>query len=461
MPTPSSSATAREARTLPFRSIVPRLVRDPIKALGDIGTEADGEIVRLNLGTFRPLLVTHPDHVQHVLRGNVANYARDGVFWRPLRRLFGGSVLSDGEIWEVSRATLQPLFAAKHVESLAGAMAETVADAVAALGETAGQERPVDAAAELARIVNKTVIRLFFGDRITPEESERLIPAHDAIATSIVSRLLLPLVPESVPLPGDRAFREAVRTFDSVMVPLVHGYTPSPGDGRDVFSLLCRTRDAQAGSLPPSWVRDNMVAMFAAGTETTVVALTWLWPILDRHPHVEARLREEIGRVVGGERVRPDHLPGLVYTRMVIQELLRLYPVGWMLPRVVVEPETLGGVRLRAGETVLISPFLTHRLPSVWDRPLEFDPERFAPGRGEHRHRYAYFPFGGGPHQCMGTHVFNMEAQFIVAAMLSAFRPALAAPVPPTPRAAASLRPRQSVIMTLRPAAHATAHGAS
>ena len=123
--------------------------------------------------------------------------------------------------------------------------------------------------------------------------------------------------------------------------------------------------------------------MFATGTETTVGALTWLWPLLDTHPRVSWRLCEEIDRVVGSGPVRAEHLAGLDYTRQVVQELLRLYPAGWLFPRRAVEAAELGGVTIKAGESILVSPFLTHRLEAFWERPLEFDPDRFAPGEGE------------------------------------------------------------------------------
>ncbi|RBQ14569.1 cytochrome P450 [Spongiactinospora rosea] len=447
MPISATARPARPARTLPFHRIVPRLVRDPIAALEAMSAEAAGEIVRLDLGTFRPYLVTHPDHVQQVFRGNAANYTREGVFWRPLHRLFGDGVLSDGPSWHTSRKVLQPVFTARNVDSLIGLMATTVAEAIDEL--VPASPATIDAADFMAQLVNRTVIAAFFDRRITDEESTRLIPAHDKIALSIVSRLLLPLVPHRVPLPGDRAFHQAVRTFDSVMRPLVARHPAAPPEGDDIFAVLCRARDASGGELDDQWVRDNMVAMFAAGTETTSVALTWLWPVLAENPHVAARLHAEIDEVVGDERVTPDHLPALRYTRMVVQELLRLYPVGWLLPRMVVRDDVMGGVRLQAGANVLISPYLTHRLGEFWEDPLRFDPERFAEAHAGARHRYAYFPFGGGPHQCLGTHVFDIEALLIVAGLLSRFRPRLLEGDRVTPRAAASLRTRRRVWMTL------------
>ncbi|MEW9532460.1 cytochrome P450 [Microbispora sp. NPDC049125] len=426
-----------------------------MRALLDMGREADGKIIRMNLGPFRPYLVTHPDHLQHILRGNSANYTRDGVFWRPLRRLFGDGIMSDGPSWELSRRTLQPVFTAKHVESLADLMAEAIVEGVDELAGPVASGRPIDVPAAMARIVNRTVMRVFFGDKIDIADAERLAPAFDTVGTSVIFRYLLPSVPESVPVPGDRAFRRAVRTIDEIVTPLVQRHRGRTSEGYDIFSVLCRARDDTGAEPSPAWVRDNLVAMLATATETTAGALTWFWLILEAHPDVAARLVGEITGVVGDERVRHSHLKDLPYTGQVVQELLRLYPVGWLFPRMIVEREALGGVWLERGETVIVSPYVTHRLESFWDRPDEFDPDRFSRQRSQNRHRYAYFPFGGGPHQCIGMHVFMIETRLVIAGILSRYRPVSNGRAIAPPKMGASLRPSRRVELTLRPLSHA------
>jgi cytochrome P450 len=131
--------------------------------------------------------------------------------------------------------------------------------------------------------------------------------------------------------------------------------------------------------------------------------------------------------------------------------VLRLYPLGWMIPRTVVGDDVIGGRRVRGGSTVLISPYLTHRMAEFWDRPEEFDPERFAPERDQRRHRFAYFPFGGGGHVCLGSHLFTVEAQLVIAAVLAKFRPSVVDAAQIKPQASASLRPSEPVELVLRP----------
>ena len=406
-------------KRVPLRTALSGLARDPLATLERIGRECDGAVVRLNLGAVRPYLLTHPDHVQRVLRERPEQYAREGMLWKPLRRLEGNGIASEGPSWERSRRLLQPLFTARSVNAVVDPMSDAIDEAVGELetGES------VDVIATMTRIVHRSLIRAFFGDRISRAEAERLGGAISTAFASLGWRIMLPFAPDWVRLPGDATFRRAVRQIDDVIVPHVRR---ARGDGTDILSWLAK--DATDEHL----VRDDVVAMFVAGTETTALALTWVWLLLDKHPDVAERL---------------DADPG--YAKPVLQEALRLYPVGWLIPRSVVTPDELDGEPIPKGATVFLSPYVTHRLPSLWDRPAVFDPRRFTdPPK---RHRYAYFPFGGGVHQCLGSHFFLVEAQLILASLLRRFRPVLVDPGPIAVRAAATLRPRRPVRMLLRP----------
>jgi cytochrome P450 len=445
----------QKARTFRLYRTLPRLLKDPLGEIEQIGRQAGGELVRIDFGVFRAHVASHPDHVQRILRDQAGDFLREGTFWRPLHRLFGDSILGEGPDWELSRRSLQPVLTTRHLNAVADRIAASINGSIEDLARTTPPGGPVDARAATGTIVNTAVLKVFFGDKISEADNERLLPAFEKIATAIAFRFLLPFLPESMPVPGDRAFRDGVAVMDDVLFSVIEQYRRRPDDGTDFFSALCEARTAEGEAVTDRWVRDNLVAMFATATETTVGALTWLWPLLDAHPEVAARLHEEIDRVVAGEPVAPRHLPGLTYTRQVVQELLRLYPVGWLFPRRAAVATTFDGVEVKAGDTLLLSPFLTHRLEEFWPRPLEFDPDRFTPGRaagGARRHRYSYFPFGGGPHQCIGMHIFNLEAELIVAGLLSRFRPALVTPVPETPRIGATLRPREDVRILLRAA---------
>lgn len=444
-----SEKSIGKARSIPILKAVPALVRDPLGALVSFGNAADGTVVKLNLGAFRPFLVTDPRHVQHVLRDNAANYVRDGrgMLWGSVKRLFGEGIMSEGQVWQASRRTLQPLFTARRVDALVDVMADEVSRAVDDL--PAGQ--PVDIGAELAGIVCRAIMRALFADKVSVPDALRIVAAQNTIATAVVARLLLPFVPNAVPMPGDRKFRDGVQQIDDILLPVVRRARAEPDGGDDIISTLSRATAPDGGTLDERQVRNDTVAMFATATETTYGILTYLWPVCDAYPEVAEKLYREIDEVVGDGPVTREHLGRLTYTRMVLEEMLRLWPVGWLIPRVAVEADVIDGVRIPKGADVFISPYITQRMDSVWERAAEFDPERFAAQRAERRHRYAHYPFGGGPHQCLGQYLFYLEAQLIVATLLSRFRFRLTTKGIPAPQVAASLRPGEKVELVLVP----------
>ncbi|WP_238018665.1 cytochrome P450 [Dactylosporangium sp. AC04546] len=444
---------ARKAGTVAFHRAVPRLARDPLGALVGFAEQAGGEVVRVNLGAFRPFLVSDPADVQHVLRDNAANYTRDGkgMLWRSVKRLFGEGILAEGQVWAASRNTLQPLFTARKVDALVDGLAASIDESVARLDEPARAGTPVDLGAELSTIVCGAIMRVLFADKVTVPEALRIVNAQNTIATAIVFRLVVPFVPNGVPMPGDRPFRDAVQQIDDILLPIVRAARERGDEGDDIISTLARAVDAQGRPIDERQARNDTVAMFATTTETTFGVLTWLWPILQAHPEVAERLYEEVDRVVGDGPITRAQLGEMTYMKAVLEELLRLYPVGWLIPRVTVADDVVGGTRIPAGADILVSPYITQRLAKVWERPSEFDPERFSAARSERHHRYAHYPFGGGPHVCLGQHLFYLEAQLIVATILRRFRFQVADPAIPEPQVAASLRPKAKVELTLQP----------
>ncbi|WP_246274804.1 cytochrome P450 [Phytohabitans houttuyneae] len=358
--------------------------------------------------------------------------------------------MSDGPPWEASRRNLQPLFTAKRVDALMARMAEVAHEAIDDLALRVRPDEPVDVATEMSRIVNRTIIRVFFGDRIPTAAADRIIPALYDIATSLVVRMALPRVPHRLPLPGDRAFHRGVATIDDVLLPAIREARRHRDGGDDVIATLCAASGSDGAELSERQVRDDVVTMFVTATETTSLTLTWLWPILRAHPEVAQRLYDEIDHVVAGDRVRHTHVPELRYLRAVLDELLRLYPVGWIFPRTALAADVIGVTGIPPGATLLVSPFLTHQMAEFWPDPQRFDPERFLSGGIPHR--YAYFPFGGGPHQCLGRHVFQVEAQLIVASLLSRMRPVPSSAPVPSLKVAATLLPHERVRMAFAPA---------
>ena len=215
--------------------------------------------------------------------------------------------------------------------------------------------------------------------------------------------------------------------------------------------MLLEARDEETGrGMDDRQVRDEVMGIYLAGHESTAVLLTWVWYLLSKHPEAARRVREEAVGVLGDRAPGVEDLPNLVYARMVVDETLRLYPSAWVLVRRALENDGIGPYRVPAGSMLFVCPYVTHRRSDLWENPEGFDPERFAPERGEGRPRYAYFPFGGGPRQCIGQNFALMEATLIVSTIARRYRLDLAPGenVKPTPRG--TLRPSSAPRMIPR-----------
>jgi cytochrome P450 len=192
-----------------------------------------------------------------------------------------------------------------------------------------------------------------------------------------------------------------------------------------------------------------VLTFLIAGHETTALALTWTWHLLAQHPEVERKLHQELDRVLGGRVPEFADLPALTYTERVIKESMRLYPPAWSLARTVISDFELRGYRIPAGANVVMSQWIMHRHPSYFPEPEKFAPDRWSPAKAQKLPRFAYFPFGGGPRQCIGSSFAMMEATLLLATIAQSFRLRAIPDHPVVPIPSFTLRPKHGIRMML------------
>ena len=413
-----------------------------------------GDVVRLDAGPpgrrVRAHLVTHPDGVQQVLAGGAANYVKDSRFYREMAATLGDGLLtSDGQRWRRQRRTVAPLFPHHRIGGYVPVMADEAVRLPRRWTAAAGSPARVDLHAETLDYTLRVVGRALFGTAV------------DDVAPTI--RATFPVVSEEVrrrataalPLPVRRPSR-ARRALYAAVDAVVDRRRRAPGGDGDLVSLLLAARDPRTGASPSTQeVRDQVLIFLLAGHETTATALTFTWHLLGRHPRVQWRVHQEVDAVLGGRVPTAADVARLGYTSMVVKEALRLYPPAYAFGRRTPNGDEIGGYRIPPGAIVVLSPWATHRRPDCWPDPERFDPERFDPAAASARHRYAWFPFGGGPRACIGAQFALTEAVVATAVLLTTHRLRCdAAPVPLT--AAITLRPAGPVrceVLPRQPAA--------
>ncbi len=411
-----------------------------------------GDVVRLRFGTRIAIAAFHPDHVYHVLVKNRENYSKQARGYQKLRKILGnGLVTSEGDYWLRQRRLAQPAFAPQRLAGFAAAMVNAAHEMTIAWREPAVRNQPLDIAAEMMRLTLRIVGETLLGTDVTGETND-VGAALTFVLEETSRRIHTPWdFSERVPTPKNRRFEQALDRLNAAVHRIIDDRRRRQTAAEDLLSMLMAATDNETGSrMTDRQLRDEVMTFFLAGHETTAVALTWTWYLLSKHVAVRRRVEEEVDRVTGGRLPTVDDLPKLAYTRMVIQESMRLYPPVWGMARLSVEEDQLGDVVIPPRSPILLVQYATHRHREFWDNPEGFDPDRFLPEQTEKRHPYAYFPFGAGPRICIGNHFALMEALLIVATVASRWRLNLVPGAPVIPQARVTLRPKGGLLMAIQ-----------
>ncbi|MGH3663696.1 MAG: cytochrome P450 [Micromonosporaceae bacterium] len=387
-----------------------------------------GDVVRFQVGPAalkgEVYAVFHPDAVQQIMGGQWQAYRKDTRFYQEIRRALGDGLLtSQDEAWVRQKRFLQPLFTVKRVNGYADAMADEAARLAAEWRQRADQQGPgtnIDLYDEIMRLTLRVVLRILFG-----EDAERAHPvvraAFPVVAKSIRGRAFSPIrTPLSWPTAANRRTQQAQDQLLDVCSEII---ARRRGDGRrrdDFLGLLLAARDGDE-ALTDQEVLEQVAVFLLAGHDTTATALTMTLWLLSQHPEAQRRLRDEIARVLGDRTPAAEDMRELTYLTMALKEGMRLYPSAPVIGRRSTLDSEICGWDVPAGVDIATVPWVIHRHPDLWDAPERFDPERFTPEREKARHRYAWFPFGGGPRACIGQHFSMLESVIALASLTRGF----------------------------------------
>ena len=445
--TPAPQRPIPGPRGRPLIGVMPEMVSDMLGLFMNTAKEYGG-IAQFKLLNKSYLLVTNPDYVKYILQDNYKNYVRGRSVETGRVLLGNGLPLIDGDFWLRERRMLQPAF---HRERL-GRLADNVTNVIHTFLEDwagkAKQNQILDLDDEMMRLTLTIIIKSMFNSPIDdkiPALSHAFNVASKFMLWRSQQMLQLPL---SVPLPRHMAYDRALKVLNDTIYPLVAAGRAHPKD--DLLGMMLEMRDADTGEgMSDQQARDEVVTIFFAGHETTAATLAWAFYRLSGHPEVEDRMRAEIETVLSDRLPTFTDLPRLVYTQQVINEVLRLYPAAYLFAREAIVDDVLDGYPIPPSTLIFISPFVTHRDPKYWPDPERFDPDRFSPERVSARPRHVYFPFGEGPHVCIGNNFALMEMQLILTMALQRFRLRLVPDHPIDFKPEATLRPRYGIKMTV------------
>ena len=406
-----------------------------------------GDYAKLGVAGSQWHFFAHPDAVEHVLRTKQQNYDRPEAFAENMSSLMGSGLLtSSGELWLRQRRLLQPIFSNQHLADTHRVITRCAAKWLAGW-RASGEGEIVDLYAEMDQLANAIAVELLLGG----DENEEAGSLRNTLAQTLTS--LKQSMHKIRSSPGQPAIAAALlrnkRAFEKLVTHLIQRRQGGRHYGDILSSMMTPFEGQPEPMMSRQQLLDEAKTFLIAGHHATAVAVSWTWYLLGTHEEIRHRFCEGLS-TLQGDTATLEEISSLSYARMVLEESLRLYPPIFSIQRTARDEDIICGRAVPAGGIVLLSQWVTHRHPEFWDRPDTFDPDRFAPGKADSRHRFAYFPFGAGQRQCIGQQPAMLESLALATMIGRAFDLELQAEPPVVPHPSFVLMPRDGIRVRVR-----------
>lgn len=403
-----------------FNEFIKKLNGDPLHFYPEI-REKYGDYVKINLlPGFQMYMLFHPDAVQQVIQSS--NYRKPDFFYNAVKPLVGEGVFStEGDKWLKQRRIMQPAFLKKNIDKISSVMLKSIKEGIKEWDRFKDGD-VVDISSEMTNLTIKVLSNALFSMDISDNSNELSVAfrsCFEFVSYKLANPVVLPLW---FPTQRNKSFIENKKTIDSVIDKLIESRKNSEHEYNDLLDILLKSQDQETNEyMSQTQLKDELLTLILAGHDTTSAALTWTFYLITKHKDKKEILLNEIDSKIGSSEIDFNNVDNLEYLKMIFNESLRLYPPAWGQPREAINDDIIEGYKILKNKPIALSQYTTHRHPDFWEKPLEFYPEHFESEKVQKRHKFAYFPFGGGSRMCIGKLFAQIEANLIIAEIMQKF----------------------------------------
>jgi cytochrome P450 len=434
---------------------LPEMRANPMEFLEQVALQYGG-IARVNMGDYYSYLVSEPKLIKQVLVDNYDKYKKN-TRYKQVRMVIGeGMLLSEGDIWKHQRSHAQPKFTAKSLDKQTEWITKLASDFLETWQENANEDKPVELEFQFNLLTQLLAGVWVMGEGFN-SRAQTVFNIYNQIRmnwpemTDLKSTLLQPKN-----LKKEINFRKALSDLNKCVYSLLDDYSNIceedigflkhliPEDLNDKAAVKKYIKNNKRS------LRDQLLTLFVTAFETTATSLCWTMYVIDKYPEVKQRIYDEVNQIIGTQTPNAETLSKLDYTEKVIKESLRLYSSVHSFSRVALEDHEIGGFLVPKDMTVIISSYVTHRLPEYWADPHTFDPGRFDKERTVGRSRFAYIPFAAGHRNCIGSYMALMQSKLVVALIAQRYNLSLFPGHKVEKHAATTMRPKYGMKMNVQ-----------
>ncbi|HZR25913.1 MAG TPA: cytochrome P450 [Vicinamibacterales bacterium] len=428
-----------------FGALTYRFTRDPLTFLTNL-SRTYGELARYEMGGEQLYFVNNPHWIKDILVTHNKNFTKSRGLERTKKLLGNGLLTSEGAFHLRQRRLMQPAFHRERIATYAQAMV----DYADQMRQSWSDGRTIDVSQEMMRVTLSIAGKTLFDVDVESQAAEVGRALTDVMESFWLTMMPFAEAMERLPVGPLHRSKIARQRLDAIIYDMIRERRASSRDRGDLLSMLLLAQDEDDGStMTDQQVRDEAMTIFLAGHETTANALTWTWYLVSQAPDVEAALHDEVDRALGGRLPTIADLPSLAFVERVVTEAMRLYPPAWIIGRRAVDPYPIGAYVAPARAIFLMSTWVMQRDARFYDQPDRFLPDRWTPEFKAQLPKFAYFPFGGGPRQCIGESFAWMELVLVVATIAQRWKLALVPGHPVVPQPVVTLRTKHGMKMTL------------
>lgn len=365
----------------------------------------NGDTFKVKIGNINLTVVTNPEDITRIMQENFNNYIKKSN----IDQFFGKKniFLSNGEEWKEQRKMIRPVFKNEHIANFIPLIEQICEEEFSQLEEC----EVFDIQEFFNKISFKVITSTIIGNEF---QAHYQLKEHIKIVTDSLTQMNsiqnFSLLYKSKIKKRD----ESIEFIDKVIFKIIDDKKKSKEFSSDALSMLAELSLQKDSTMTDKEIRDQLVTLIFAGYETTALCMSWLTHLLSKNSPYQVILREEFKTLLN-----TSPLESTPYQTVdnIIKESMRLYPPGWAWSRVALKEDLLKNHKVIAGEIILMSPYLTHRDPKIWDEPNKFHPERFQ----NEIVKGSFIPFGYGPRTCIGMSLAMIEMRIMLKHLLNRF----------------------------------------
>lgn len=445
---------------MPVLGWLPLLLRfafDPLASLEKL-REQYGDILQLGIKNYPVVMIFHPDYNRQILRDPSTFYSYNlDLLPIPfpkessIRRVTTGMPLMNGPRHTDHRSTLLPYFHKKFITRYHESCVEVTERKIA--NWQPGRE--VNLRAEMEQLAMWLATEPVLG--LDPQKEGDAIGRQLERTMKLVMNPFVLMFPYNIPGVPFHALMKNADEMERIVRQVIARKKEAGLTGHDILSIMIKMHEEDPQRLSEDELLGHTTTMFRGGYNPSGMALYWTIFLLSQHPQKLQKVMEELEERIEGDIPTEQEVESMPYLEGALREAMRLFPAGTWTGRLAMQDFVLDSHTFRKGTWILMSPYITHRIPEVFPDPYQFKPERWL---SIHPSAYEFMPFSAGPRYCIGTSLAMMQLKIALTILFKRYRFALKPGTEVDCAGFNSIRPKHGLPMILHRAEESVAPAA-